>query len=139
MQGLGGSLSMGFEEAHKTKSETQAMLTVAEQSLRNTRELKSKGLPVLDVSKSIFIVEKLEEQRETDKKIKNRICQDHIAQMVEGVDYSQKKESDYGANFVHNDQYQKDVEGINMAYHQRKNDLKWYSEEYVKTKLSLRK
>jgi len=40
---------------------------------------------------------------------------------------------------VHNEQFQKEVEEIDMSNHQRKNDLKWYSEEYVKTKLSLRK
>lgn len=130
---------MGFEDAHKTKSETQTMLNTAEINLRNTRELKSKGLPVVDKSTTLVMLEKLEEKRETDQKMKHRICQDHLAQMVEGVQYSQKKESDYGANFVHNDNYQKDVEGIDMSYHQRKNDLKWYSEEYVKTKLSLRK
>jgi hypothetical protein len=58
----------------------------------------------------IIIVEKLEEQRETDKRIKNRICQDHLAQMVNGVDYSRKKESDYGSNFVHNPNYQREVQ-----------------------------
>ena len=123
---------MSFEDAHKTKSETQTMLQTAEQNLRNTRELKGKGLPVVDIKK-------LQEQRQADKKIKHRICQDHLAQTVEGVQYSQKKESDYGANFVHNQKFQQDVEGIDMTYHQKKNDLKWYSEEYVKTKLSLRK
>lgn len=55
------------------------------------------------------------------------------------MEYSQKKESDYGANFVHNQNFQNEVEQMDMSHHQRKNDLKWYSDEYVKTKLSLRK
>jgi hypothetical protein len=75
----------------------------------------------------IIIVEKLEEQREADKRIKDRICQDHLAQMVNGVNYSEKKASDYGSNFVHNPNYQREVEQIDMSHHQRKNDLKWYS------------
>ena len=46
---------MCFEDAHKTKSETQTMLAKAEQNLRNTRDLKSKGLPVVDVSTAQLI------------------------------------------------------------------------------------
>lgn len=61
-------------------------------------------------------------------KMKNRICQDHLAQTVEGVDYGHKKESDYMANYVHNDNFQKEVDKVDMTFHQRKNDLKWYSE-----------
>lgn len=40
---------MSFEDAHKTKSETKTMFGPAEHNLRQTRDLKSKGLPVVDV------------------------------------------------------------------------------------------
>lgn len=42
-------------------------------------------------------------------------------------------------NYVHNDAYQKELDRTNKEHFQKKNDIKWYSEEYVKTKLSLRK
>lgn len=139
MEGLGGSISMGFEEAHKTNSETKTMFMPAETNFRATKELKGQGLPVVDRSTFLPNLEQIEKDKEVAGKMKHRICQDHLAQTVQGVDYGQKKESDYMANYVHNDNFQKEVDKVDMTFHQRKNDLKWYSEEYVKTKLSLRK
>lgn len=40
---------------------------------------------------------------------------------------------------VFNDLYQKDCDNQNFDHHYRKNDLKWFSEEYVRHKGTMRK
>ena len=71
--------------------------------------------------------------------MKHRIYQDHLDQMWEGMNEADKMLSENKKNYVHNEHYQKELSTMNKEHFQRKNDLKWYSEEYVKTKLSLRK
>ncbi len=48
-------------------------------------------------------------------------------------------ESDYKSNFIQDDKMKELVQQKDMQHHQRKNDLKWYAETYIKNKQSLRK
>lgn len=46
--------------------------------------------------------------------------------------------TDYKKNFVHDEKMKELCENKDMKFNQRKNDLKWYAETYIKTKDSLR-
>jgi hypothetical protein len=72
--------------------------------------------------------------------MKKRIYQDHIELMKKGIKFSEKPlSSEYDEHFMFSQQMQKECDAIDFTHHQRKNDLKWYSEEYAKIKTVMRK
>lgn len=71
------------------------------------------------------------------KKIKERIRKDHIAEDKK-IDLGEEKVTDYKKNFIQDEKMKEICENKEMTFNQRKNDLKWYAETYIKTKDSLR-
>jgi hypothetical protein len=55
------------------------------------------------------------------------------------IDLGEKKSTDYKLHY-NDDHKMKEIRGAkDKQYHQRKNELNWYVETYIKTKDSLRK
>lgn len=70
--------------------------------------------------------------------MKERIKKDHLQEDKE-VDLGQKNISEARQNYRHDEKMQEICDKKDMKFNQRKNDLKWYAETYIKTKESLRK
>lgn len=97
----------------------------------------------------------MEKAKEEDKKMKERIYKDHLAELAGQGLYNIPKKSYYGNEFGKffyffmnfkmfcildfNNLYQKECDNQNFDHHFRKNDLKWYSEAYVRHKGTMRK
>lgn len=70
--------------------------------------------------------------------MKERIQKDHLAEDF-AIDLGEKKSTDYKLHY-NDDKKMMDIRsGKDKQYHQRKNELNWYVETYIKTKDSLRK
>ncbi len=105
--------------------------------------------------------------KESEKKMREQIYRDHISDLVIKAD-KMKGKTHYGENFgmknyylmlfleasnfywegelivlfiflVFSDEMQNNCDNQNFDYHLRKNDLKWYSEAYIRQKGMMRK
>lgn len=67
-----------------------------------------------------------------------RIQKDHVGENF-AIDLGEEKTTDYKRHF-NDDDKMKNIRGTkDKQYNQRKNELNWYVETYIKTKDSLRK
>ena len=80
-------------------------------------------------------------QQEIDKAIKEQNFRDHIFEMHKGTDTLNKQPnaSHYAEQFVFDGPMQELCDNTNFDHHQLKNDLKWYTEAYMKYKITMRK
>lgn len=82
----------------------------------------------------------MKEAKEQDKKMKAEIYRDHINEMFSGADFRKEPmSSEYQKNFEHTKEMQKLCNNVNFDHHLLQNDLKWYSEAYLKSKSTIRK
>jgi hypothetical protein len=70
--------------------------------------------------------------------MKARIQKDHLEEDFD-INLGEQKSTDYKLHY-NDDKKMQDIRGgKDKQYHQRKNELNWYVETYIKTKDSLRK
>jgi len=76
-----------------------------------------------------------------DHLIKTQNFRDHLREMEQGMDELNKmpKESHYLEQFVFDKPMQELTDNTNFDHHMRQNDLKWYTEAYVRYKGTMRK
>jgi len=80
-------------------------------------------------------------QEEIDKAIREQNSRDHLFEMKKGTDALNKQptSSHYDEQYVFDRPMQELCDHTNFEHHQLKNDLKWYTEAYVKYKVTMRK
>lgn len=118
---------MGYNHTHQTLTETQSLHAPLETVVR---EKKSGG--------SGFNFGKTQEEVFEQAKVIERIQKDHVGENF-GIDLGEEKSTDYKRHFK-DDEKMKEIRGTkDKQYNQRKNELNWYVETYIKTKDSLRK
>jgi hypothetical protein len=119
---------LGYTEAHKTLSETQTLYA----PIHNVMQAKKTG------TATNFNFNKTDQELLELHKMKERIQKDHLAEDFD-INLGEKKSTDYKLHY-NDDDKMKDIRGTkDKQYHQRKNELNWYVETYIKTKDSLRK
>jgi len=95
---------------------------------------------ILEGKKLIQKEKKREIQRMQDDQIKKQNYRDHLKEMFSGLEsVTQNKESEFTYNFRFTPEMQKECLEKNLDHHLKQNDLKWYSEAYLKHKSSMRK
>jgi hypothetical protein len=85
-----------------------------------------------------FSFTKTLEEKEDLQKMKTRIQKDHLEEDF-AIDLGEKKSTDYKLHYNDDSKMQEIRGSKDKQYHQRKNELNWYVETYIKTKDSLRK
>ncbi|EAR99571.3 hypothetical protein TTHERM_00138340 (macronuclear) [Tetrahymena thermophila SB210] len=129
---VNGATDLGFDQAHKTKSATKQMYETMEQKIIKRKENRLLGKKNSDSD----LAEKYKQQ---DEQMKKKIYQDHLNELFSN-DYKKVKDlSNYQQNFQFTQDMQNDCDNQNFDHHQRKNDLKWYQEAYIKYKSTMRK
>ena len=119
---------MGYTQTHKTMTETQTLYA----PISGAIEAQKTG------TASNFKLTKTPQEINEHKKIIERIQKDHVSQNF-GIDLGEKKSTDYRNHFNDDEKMKSIREQKDKQYHQTKNELNWYVEEYIKTKESLRK
>ena len=71
-------------------------------------------------------------------KVKERRQKDSVGQNFD-IDFGEKKSTDYKLHYNDDKKMNQIRATKDKQYHQRKNELNWYVETYIKTKDSLRK
>jgi len=78
--------------------------------------------------------------KEQNEHIKKQNFRDHLNEMSQGMEAMSKvKASHYGEQFEFTKEMQEECDTQNFDHHLKKNDLKWYTEAYVKYKGTMRK
>ncbi len=125
---IGGAVHLGYSEAHKTLTETQALHAPISKIVEAQRSGTKTG----------FSFSKTQEEQLEMQKMKARIQKDHLEEDFD-INLGEPKSTDYKLHF-NDDKKMGEIRGTkDKQYHQRKNELNWYVETYIKTKDSLRK
>ena len=125
---IGGAVHLGYSEAHRTLTETQALHAPISKIVEGQRSGTQTG----------FSFCKTQEELNELCKMKSRIQRDHLEEDFD-VNLGEPKSTDYRLHY-NDDKKMQEIRGHkDKQYHQRKNELNWYVETYIKTKDSLRK
>ena len=125
---IGGAVHLGYTETHKTLTETQNLYG----PVTTIMEAKKSG------TATNFNFTKSPEEANEHKKIVELIQKDHLAE-DRAIDLGEKKSTDYKLHYNDSEKMKDIRANKDKQYHQRKNELNWYVETYIKTKDSLRK
>jgi hypothetical protein len=125
---IGGAVHLGYSEAHKTLTETQALHAPIGKIVEAQRSGTKTGFSFSKTQEELFELEKM----------KARIQKDHLEEDFD-INLGEQKSTDYKLHY-NDDKKMGEIRGTkDKQYHQRKNELNWYVETYIKTKDSLRK
>jgi len=150
--------NLGLTETHLAKSATKAMMEDVERKFAKAKAKKLAATQQIGLTQGqsgegmkLFKTRTLEEQIKKEKKaalgqdqlnklIKEQNFRDHINEMGQGMEAMSKvKASHYGETYVFTNDMQHECDTQNFDHHLRKNDLKWFSEAWVKYKGTMRK
>ena len=125
---IGGAVHLGYTEAHKTLTETQALHAPISKIVEAQRSGTQTG----------FSFSKTQDELNDLNKMKARIQKDHLEEDFD-IDLGEQKSTDYKLHYNDDKKMNEIRSHKDKQYHQRKNELNWYVETYIKTKESLRK
>jgi len=146
--------NFGLIGTHKVKTTTQDLYAPVQKKFDKyqTRKFTGRGEVFGETANEILRAQtsevdttrktkKLLDQKEQDKAIKQQNFRDHLTEMYKGMDSLNQmpKTSHAHEQFEFNKHMQSLCDNVNFEHHMMKNDLKWFSEAYIKYRNTMRK